>query len=139
MLFQMSRLFLLGMEEFTISQFGGEGDQILIAHGLLEMSYNDWILNCQSTIRALQIFTQQGRVLWKLVWTQGTSPQLYACMGGRAKRRRPNLWPYGQSLLVIGLEIQQDRVFNNQGFFMHFIVSYLSTFSNYYKTAFENY
>ena len=22
---------------------------------------------------------------------QGTSPQLYACMGGRAKRRRPNL------------------------------------------------
>ena len=38
MLFQMSILFLPGTKEFTISQFGGEGHQILIAHGLLEMS-----------------------------------------------------------------------------------------------------
>ena len=42
-----------------------------------------------------------------MVRTQGTSPQLYACMGGKAKRRQPNLWPYGWSLLVVGLEIKQ--------------------------------
>ena len=30
-----------------------------------------------------------------VVQTQGTSLQLYTCMGGRAKRRRLNLWPYG--------------------------------------------
>ena len=31
----------------------------------------------------------------------------------KSKRRRPNLWPYGLSLLVIGLEIKQARAFNN--------------------------
>ena len=36
----------------------------------------------------------------KLVRTRGTSPQLHARIGGRAKRRRPNLWPYGWSILV---------------------------------------
>ena len=73
------------------------------------MSYIDWILTCLSTIKVLQISTRRGRVpltQGELVWTQGTSPQLYACMGGRAKRRRLNLWPYGWSLLVIGLEIK---------------------------------
>ena len=49
----------------------------------------------------------------ELAQTRGTSLQLYACMGGRAKRRRPNLWPYGWSLLVIGLEIKQAQAFNN--------------------------
>ena len=48
-----------------------------------------------------------------MVLKQGTSPQLYARIGGQAKRRRPNLWPYGWSLLVIGLEIKQARAFNN--------------------------
>ena len=48
-----------------------------------------------------------------LVRTQGTSLQLYAYMGGRAKRRRPNLWPHGWSLLVLRLEIKQVRAFNN--------------------------
>ena len=54
---------------------------------------------------------------YMMVRTQGTSPQLHACIGGRAKRKRPNLWPYGWSLLVIGLEIKQARAFNNLGFF----------------------
>ena len=51
--------------------------------------------------------------LGKMVRTRGTSPQLYACMGGRGKRRQPNLWSYGWSLLVIGLEIKQAQAFNN--------------------------
>ena len=45
--------------------------------------------------------------------TRGTSPQLYTCMGGRTKKKGPNLWPYGWSLLVIGLEIKQAQAFNN--------------------------
>ena len=65
--------------------------------------------------------------------------QIVSTRDGRAKRRQPNLWPYGWSLLVIGLEIKQAQAFNNQGFFMHFIVSYLSIFSDYCKTACENY
>ena len=48
-----------------------------------------------------------------VVRTRGTSPQLHARIGGRAKRRRPNLWPYGWSILVIGLEIKQARAFND--------------------------
>ena len=48
-----------------------------------------------------------------LVRTRGTSPQLHTRIGGRAKRRRPNLWPYGWSMLVIGLEIKQARTFND--------------------------
>ena len=75
--------------------------------------------------------------------TRGTSPQLHARIGGRVKRRRPNLWTYGWSLLVIGLETKQAQAFNNWGFFRVslciFIVSYLSTFSDYCKTFFENY
>ena len=74
------------------------------------MSYNGWILTCWSTIRALQISIRQGRVLltWgELVRTRGISPQLHARIGGRAKRRKPNLWPYGWSLLVIEFEIKQ--------------------------------
>ena len=66
--------------------------------------------------RALQISTRRGRVLLiqgELVRTRGTSPQLHARIGGRAKRRRPNLWPYGWSILVIGLEIKQARAFND--------------------------
>ena len=54
------------------------------------MSYIDWILTCLSTIRALQISTRRGRVLLtrgELVRTQGTSLQLYACMGERAKKK----------------------------------------------------
>ena len=35
------------------------------------------------------------RIRIKVVQTRGTSPQLHAHIGGRAKRRRPNLWPYG--------------------------------------------
>ena len=48
-----------------------------------------------------------------VVQTRGTSPQLHARIGGRAKRRRPNLWPYGWSILVIGLDIKQARTFND--------------------------
>ena len=48
-----------------------------------------------------------------VVRTRGTSPQLHACKGERAKRRRPNLCLYGWSLLVIGLEIKQAQAFNN--------------------------
>ncbi|XP_075640578.1 uncharacterized protein LOC142612363 [Castanea sativa] len=61
-------------------------------------------------------FHLMGRVLLTrgaLVRTQSTNPQLYTCMGGRAKRRRLNLWRYGWSLLVIGLEIKQAQTFNN--------------------------
>ena len=46
-----------------------------------------------------------------LVRTRGTSPQLHAHIGGRTRRRRPNLWPYGWSILVIGLDIKQARTF----------------------------
>uniref|UniRef100_A0A7N2LQA1 Uncharacterized protein n=1 Tax=Quercus lobata TaxID=97700 RepID=A0A7N2LQA1_QUELO len=49
----------------------------------------------------------------ELVRTRDTSPQLHACIGGRVKRRRPNLWPYGWSILVIGLEIKQVQAFND--------------------------
>ena len=56
----------------------------------------------------------------KVMRTRGTSPQLHALIGGKAKRRRFNLQPYGWSLLVIRLEIKQARTFNNQGFLMHF-------------------
>ena len=48
-----------------------------------------------------------------MVRTRGTSPQLHTRIGGRAKRRRPNLWPYGWSMLVIGLEIKQARTFDD--------------------------
>ena len=47
----------------------------------------------------------------KLVRTRGTGPQLRAHIGGRTRRRRPNLWPYGWSILVIGLDIKQARTF----------------------------
>ena len=80
------------------------------------MSYSNWILICWSTIKALQISTRRGRVVLtrgELVQTRGTSPQLYACMRGREKKKQPNLWPYGWSLLIIGLKIKQTRVFNN--------------------------
>ena len=46
-----------------------------------------------------------------LVRTRGTGPQLHAHIGGRTRRRRPNLWPYGWSILVIGLDIKQARTF----------------------------
>ena len=78
-----------------------------------------------------------------VVRTRGTSPQLRTHIGGRTKRRRPNLWPYGWSILVIGLDIKQARTFIDQGFFRVslciFIVGYLNTFSDYCKTVFENY
>ena len=48
-----------------------------------------------------------------VVQTRGTSPQLHAHIGGRTKRRQPNLWPYGWSILVIGLDIKQARTFND--------------------------
>ena len=48
-----------------------------------------------------------------VVQTRGTSPQLYAHIGGKAKRRRPNLWPYEWSILVIGLDIKQAQTFND--------------------------
>ena len=65
------------------------------------------------TTNHLHLISLVNFTLVHLVWTQGTSPQLYACMGGRAKRKRPNLWPYGWNPLVIGLEIKQARAFNN--------------------------
>ena len=40
----------------------------------------------------------------KVVRTRGTGPQLRAHIGGRTRRRRPKLWPYGWSILVIGLD-----------------------------------
>ena len=46
-----------------------------------------------------------------MVRTRGTGPQLRAHIGGRTRRRRPNLWPYGWSILVIGLDIKQARTF----------------------------
>ena len=47
----------------------------------------------------------------EVVRTRGTGPQLRAHIGGRTRRRRPNLWPYGWSILVIGLDIKQARTF----------------------------
>ena len=49
----------------------------------------------------------------KVVRTRGTSSQLRTHIGGRTKRRRANQWPYGWSILVIGLDIKQARTFND--------------------------
>ena len=77
--------------------------------------------------------------IYFLVRTRGTGPQLRAHIGGRTRRRRPNLWAYGWSILVIRLDIKQARTFIDQGFLRVslciFIVGYLNTFSNYCKTV----
>ena len=61
----------------------------------------------------LQTWTKTTPILVLVVRTRGTSPQLRTHIGGRTKRRRPNQWPYGWSILVIGLDIKQARTFND--------------------------
>jgi hypothetical protein len=52
MLFWMSRLFSPGMEQFSISWFGGTEDQSQIVHGLPERTYNSSTQTYWSTTRA---------------------------------------------------------------------------------------
>ena len=61
----------------------------------------------------LKLWLDFNCAIESLVRTRDTGPQLRAHIGGRTKRRRPNLWPYGWSILVIGLDIKQARTFND--------------------------
>ena len=84
MLFWISRLFSLRMEQFSVSWFDGTDDQSQIVHGLPERTYSSSIQTYWSTIKAalmpfhrrvialpLLEFTSTGRNIQFLLWLYG--------------------------------------------------------------------